>query len=158
MKSCYYFALENIWIINALVDTGGYESHKRYSCPCAEMLGPVACKSTPKALGCGKAEKHWKSMKACITHRQAMLSSKKAKKQLVTSADFARKKDESHRKHAQWTGVLWSDEDFEFCKLDHGCLGSVDEPVVKPARVFHCCLEVWEDVQFGQKGYDVHTV
>ena len=37
-------------------------------------------------------------------------------------------------------------------------MGSVEEPVVKPARVFCCYLEIWEDVQFGQKRYDVHTV
>ncbi len=39
------FAQDNIWIIAAWPDTA-YEWHKRYSCPCTEVLGPVACKST----------------------------------------------------------------------------------------------------------------
>ena len=76
----------------------------------------------------------------------------------MISAAFARQKNESHRKHAQWAGVLWTYEDFEFCKLDHYCSGSlVEELVVEPARVFHCYLEDWEDVQFSRKGDDVHA-
>ena len=118
----------------------------------------MACKSTSEVLGWGQAEGHWKSMKAQITGKRAKLGSEKAKKQSVISAAFARQKNESRRKHAQRAGVLWTDEDFEFCKLDHYCSGSlVEELVIEPARVFHCYLEDWEDVQFGRKGDDVHA-
>ena len=158
VKRRNYFARANIWIIAALEDTLAYEWHKRYSCPCTEILGPVACKSTSEALGCGQAERHWKSMKAQITGKRAKLGSEKAKKQSVISAAFARQKNELHRKHAQRAGVLWTDEDFEFCKLDHYCSGSlVEELVVEPSRVFHSYLEDWEDVQFGRKGDDIHA-
>jgi hypothetical protein len=67
VNHCNYFAQENIWIIATMVDTVAYKWHKRYSYPCTEILGPVACKSTSEALGCGQAERHWKSMKAQIT-------------------------------------------------------------------------------------------
>jgi hypothetical protein len=69
-------------------------------------LGPVACKSTSGVLGCAQAERHWKSMNAQITGKRAKLGSEKAKKQSVISVPFARQKNESHRKHAQWAGVL----------------------------------------------------
>jgi len=54
VKRCNYFAWENIWIIAALDDTLAYEWHKRYSYPCTEILGPVACKSTSEALDAGR--------------------------------------------------------------------------------------------------------
>jgi len=93
-----------------------------------------------------------------ITGKRAKLGSEKAKKQSVISTAFARHKNESYRKHAQWAGVLWTDEDFEFCKLDHHCSGLlIEELVVEPARVFHCYHEDWEDVQFGLKGDDAHA-
>ena len=158
VKRRNYFARDNIWIIAALPDTIAYEWHKRYSCPCTEVLGPVACKSTSEVLGCGQAGRHWKSMKAQITGKRAKLGSEKAKKQSVISAAFARQKNESHWKHAQRAGVLWTDEDFEFCKLDHYCSGPmVEELVVEPTKVFHCYREDWEDVQFNRKGDDVHA-
>ena len=52
--------------------------------------------------------------------------------------------------------MLWTDEDFEFCKLDHYFSElMVEELIVELMRVFHCYLKDWEDVQFGQKGDDV---
>ncbi len=32
----------------------------------------------------------------------------------------------------------------------------MENPQLKEARVFHACLEDWENVQFGRMGDDVH--
>lgn len=53
---------------------------------------------------------------------------------------------------------MWSDEDYDYCKMDHYCLGSIIENLVtKDVRVLHAYLEDWEDVQFGSKGDDIHA-
>jgi len=77
-------------------------------------------------------------MKAQKTGKHTNLGSEKTKKQSVICAAFARQKNETQRKQAQWAGVLWSDEDFEYCKLDEFCQGNItDEITIEIKRVFH---------------------
>jgi hypothetical protein len=86
------------------------------------------------------------------------MKSDKAKKQAVISAAYSHQACESRRKDAQRAGVLWSDEDYEYCKLDCYCSGSIIEKLVtKEVRVFHAYLEDWEDVLFNSKGDDIHA-
>ena len=97
-------------------------------------------------------------MKAQKTGKRTNLGSEKTKKQSVICAAFARQKNETRRKQAQRAGVLWSDEDFKYCKLDEYCQGNIMEEVtIEPKRVSHAYLEDWEDVQFNSKGDDVHA-
>ena len=88
-------------------------------------------------------------MKAQKTGKRTNLGSEKTKKQSVICAAFARQKNETQRMQAQRAGVLWCDEDFEYCKLDEYCQENITEEVsIEPKRVFHAYLEDWEDVQF----------
>jgi hypothetical protein len=97
-------------------------------------------------------------MKAQKTGKHTNLGSEKTKKQSVICAAFARQKNETQHKQAQRAGVLCSDEDFEYCKLDEYCQGNITEKVtIAPKRVFHVFLEYWEDVQFNSNGNDVHA-
>ena len=153
-----FFSRESIWIIAGDAKTVSYEWHKRYSVPATEVFGLCACLSCSLVLGCGQAERQWKAMKAQKTGKRTNLGSEKTKKQSVICAAFARQKNETQRKHAQRAGVLWSDEDFEYCKLDEFCQGNItDEITIETKRVFHAYLEDWEDVQFNSKGDDVHA-
>ena len=158
IKRRNYFSRANIWIIAEREDTMSYEWHKRYSCPCTEVFGPVACLTASDATGCGQAERNWKAMKAQKTGKRSNLSSDKMMKQAVISAAYARHKNDTKRLNARKAGVLWTDEDFEFCKIDHYCAGSIIEDLVEePTRTFHAYLEDWEDVQFNSKGDEVHA-
>ena len=86
-------------------------------------------------------------MKSQKTGKHTNLGSKKTKKESIMCAAFARQKNETQWKQAQKAGVLWSDEDFEYCKLDEYCQGNIMEEVtIQPKRVFHAYLEVYEDV------------
>jgi hypothetical protein len=97
-------------------------------------------------------------MKAHKTGKRTNLGSGKTKKQSIICAAFARQKNETQRKQAQRAGVLWTDEDFEYCKLDEYCQGKiVEELTLEPMRVFHAYLKDWEEHQFGSKGGDVHA-
>ena len=54
--------------------------------------------------------------------------------------------------------MLWSDKDFEYCKLDEHWQGNITEEVsIEPKRIFRAYLENWEDVQFNRKGDDIHA-
>ena len=54
--------------------------------------------------------------------------------------------------------MLWSDKDFEYCKLDEHWQGNVTEEVsIEPKRVFRAYLENCDDVQFNHKGDDIHA-
>jgi hypothetical protein len=97
-------------------------------------------------------------MKAQRTGKRANLSSEKMKKQAVISAAYARHKNDTKRHHARKAGVLWTDEDFELCKLDkYGTWLVVEDLVEAPKRIFHAYLEDWEDIQFNSKGDDAHA-
>jgi hypothetical protein len=61
VKWCNYFSRTNIWTIAGREDTTSYEWHKHYSCPCMEMIGPVACLTASDAIGCGQTERSWKA-------------------------------------------------------------------------------------------------
>ena len=61
-------------------------------------------------------------------------------------------------KRAQKAGVLGTNADFEYCKIDQYYQGSIVEKLCeKKARVFHAFLEDMEPVQFGSKGDYVCT-
>ena len=158
VKQRGFFSRESIWITAGDPMTISYEWHKRYSLPATEVFGLSACLSCSLVLGCGQAERQWKAMKVQKTGKRTNLGSEKTKKQSVICAAFARQKNETQRKQAQRAGVLWCDEDFEYCKLDEYCQGNITEEVsIEPKRVFHAYLEDWEDVQFNSKGDDVHA-
>ena len=93
VKCQNYFNRNSIWIIASREDTNAYKLHKRYSYPCTEMFGHVACISTSEVMGCGQAECIWKAMKAQKTGKQSNLGLEKTKKQAVISAAFARQKN-----------------------------------------------------------------
>ncbi len=153
-----FFSSESIWITAGDPMTISYEWHKRYSLPATEVFGLSACLSCSLVLGCGQAERQWKAMKAQKTGKRTNLGSEKTKKQSVICAAFARQKNETQRKQAQRAGVLWCDEDFEYCKLDEYCQGNIMEEVsIEPKRVFCAYFEDWQDVQFNSKWGDVHA-
>jgi hypothetical protein len=158
VKKRGFFSRESIWITASDPTTVSYEWHKRYSLPATEVFGLSACLTCSLVLGCGQAERQWKAMKAQKTGKRTNLGSEKTKKQSVICAAFERQKNETQRKQAQRAGVLWSDEDFQYCKLDEYCQGDITEDIViEPKRVFHAYLEEWEDMQFNSKGNDVHA-
>ena len=158
VKRWGFFSRASIWITAGDPKTVSYEWHKRYSVPATEVFGLCACLSCSLVLGCGQAERHWKAMKMQKTGKRTNLGAEKTKKQSVICAAFARQKNETQQKQAQCAGVLWTDEDFEYCKLDEYCHGNILEDLtIEPTRVFHAYLEDWEDCQFGSKGDDVHA-
>jgi hypothetical protein len=119
-----------------------YDWHKRYSVPVTEVFGLVACISTSLVLGCGQAEQHWKVMKVQKTGRHTNLGSEKTKKQSVIYASFARQKNETQCMQAKQASLLWTYEDFEYCKLDQYYQGNIpDEIVIELKRIFHAYLE-----------------
>ena len=70
------------------------------------------------------------------------LGVEKTKKQSVICASFARQNKETQHKQAQRAGVLWTDADFEYCKLDQYCQVNISNEIgIKPKRVFHAYLE-----------------
>ncbi len=76
-------------------------------------------------------------MKTQKTGKHTNLGSEKTKKQSVICTAFARQKNETQCKQAQPAGVLWSDKDFEYCKLDEHWQGNITEEVsIEPKRVF----------------------
>lgn len=96
-------------------------------------------------MGCGQAERNWNAMKAQKTEKRSNLGSEKTKKQAVISTAFASHKNARKRLNAQRAGILWTDEDFEFCKIDHYCAGNiVEELAMQPERVFHAYHVDWE--------------
>ena len=152
VKKRGFFSRESIWITASDPTTVSYEWHKRYSLPATEVFGLSACLTCSLVLGCGQAERQWKAMKAQKTGKRTNLGSEKTKKQSVICVAFARQKNETQRKQAQRAGVLWSDEDFQYCKLDEYCQGDISEDIViEPKRVFHAYLEDWEDVRFAAR-------
>jgi hypothetical protein len=60
-------------------------------------------------------------MKMQKTGKHTNLGSEKTKKQSVICSAFERQKNKTQRIQAQRAGVLWTDEDFEYCKLDEYC-------------------------------------
>ncbi len=60
-------------------------------------------------------------MKANKSRKQSNPSSEKTKKQAIISAVYSHQKNEAHCKKAQKAGVLWTDEDFEYCKIECFC-------------------------------------
>ena len=71
-------------------------------------------------------------MKAQKTGKRTNLGSEKTKKQSVICTAFARQKNETQRKQAQQAGVLWCDEDFEYCKLDEFCQWNITKFLLSP--------------------------
>ncbi len=78
-----------------------------------------------RELGIGQAEQNWKSIKANKVGNWSDLSPKKTKKQAIISAGYSHQKNGAHHKKAQKAGVLWTDEDFDNCKIDRYCQGSI---------------------------------
>jgi hypothetical protein len=92
------------------------------------------------------------------TGKQHNLGSEKTKKQSIICGALAWQKNETRRKQAHQADMLWSDEDFEYCKLDEYCQGAItEEDTVEPKRVFHAYLTDWAVVQFNSKGDDVYA-
>ena len=58
------------------------------------------------------------------TGQRTNLGYEKNKKQSIICSGFARQKNETQRIQAQRAGMLWTDEDFEYCKLDEYCQGT----------------------------------
>jgi hypothetical protein len=151
------FARSHIWVSAANDETMSHEWHKRYSLPHTKVFGDVACVSTPTSLGMGQAERIWKIVKANKKGNRSKMSPDKSKKQAIISAAYSHKKNEARRKAAQRAGVLWTDEDFKFCKLDKYLAAPVDQLLRQRIfRVFKAYREPWEKVQFGPKGDDIH--
>lgn len=90
--------------------------------------------------------------------QRARLSTEKAKAQTVVAGAYSHRKSEARRTKCQKAGKLWTDEDFEFMKLDRYCSGSIIESVTtKPTRHFKCYLEPWEEMAFDSRGDAVHA-
>jgi hypothetical protein len=158
VKRRNFFNRPMIWTTAEREDTVAYEWHYRYSRPFTKVFGEIACKTTARILGTGQSERYWKIDKNNCAGNRSNLKSDKTKKQAVISAAYSHQACESRRKDAQRAGVLWSDEDYEYCKLDRYCSGSIIEKLVtKEVRVFHAYLEDWEDVLFNSKGDDIHA-
>jgi hypothetical protein len=89
------------------------------------VFGKVGCFTCSEILGIGQDEQNWKAIKANKFEKQPNLSSEKIKKQAIISAAYSHQKNEAHHKTAQKAGVLWTDEDFDYCKIDRYCQGSI---------------------------------
>ena len=151
------WAGNNIWVSAANDETMSHEWHKHYSLPHTKVFGDVACVSTPTSLGMGQAERIWKIVKANKKGNRSKMSPDKSKKQAIISAAYSHKKNEARRKAAQRAGVLWTDKDFKFCKLDNYLAAPVNQLLRQRIfRVFKAYREQWEKVQFGSKGDDIH--
>jgi hypothetical protein len=153
-----YFAREHIWVSAGNDTTMAYDWHKRYSLPFTKVFGAVSCQVTASPLGIGQAEWNWKAVKANKSGKRSNLSPTKSKKQAVISASYSHKKSEARRMAAQRAGVLWTEEDFKFCKINSYC----SAPIVahlksRQLRVFYAYKEDWEEVQFSSKGDDIHA-
>ena len=153
-----YFAREHIWVSAGNDTTMAHTWHKRYSLPFTKVFGAVSCQVTPPLLGMGQAEQNWKAVKANKSGKHSNLSPAKSKKQAVISTSYSHKKSKAQRMAAQWASVLWTEEDFKFCKIHSYC----SSPMVahlksRQLRVFHAYKDDWEDVQFSLKGDDIHA-
>ena len=120
-----FFSRASIWITAGDPKMVSYEWHKRYSVPATKVFGLCACLSCSLVLGCGQAERHLKVMKMQKTGKHTNLGADKTKKQSVICAAFAMERNQTQRIQAQPAGVLWTDEDFEYCKLDEYCQGNI---------------------------------
>ena len=121
-------------------------------------FGPVACKAESRILGIGEGERYWKHSKNNSKGNRSNLSLSKVMKQAVISATYSYQVNEARRVKIQTAGVLWNDQDFEYCKLDHYCSGTiVDDLITKDVCVFNSYLEDWDDLQFNNKGDKVHA-
>ena len=122
-----YFSRGHIWVIAEREDCVSHEWHKRYSLGFTDVFGEVGCLTTSPTLGCGQAECNWKEFKDNRSGKRSNLSPEKAKKLSVISASYNHKKCEARRVQAQRAGVIWTDEDFKYCKLDSYCSESIIE-------------------------------
>ena len=121
VKHHNFFNRQMIWTTAEREDTVAYEWHYRYSRPFTKVFGEVACKTTARILGTGQSEQYWKIDKNNCAGNCSNLKSDKTKKQAVISAACSHQACESRRKDVQRAGMLWSDADYEYCKLDCYC-------------------------------------
>ena len=137
-------------------DCLSHEWHNRYSLGFTDVFGEVGCLTTLSTLGCEQAEHNWKEFKDNRSDKRSILSPEKAKKLSVLSASYSHKKCEARRVHAQRAGVIWTDDDFKYCKLDSYCSESIIKKLKEnEVRVFHAYMEDWEKMQFNSKGDEV---
>jgi hypothetical protein len=153
-----YFSREHIWVSAKREDCVSHQWHKRYSLGFTDVFGEVGCLTTSPTLGCGQAERNWKEFKDNRSGKRSNLSPEKAKKLSVISASYSHKKCEARRVQAQKAGVIWTDDDFKYCKLDSYCSESIIEKLKEnEVRVFHAYMEDWEKMQFNSKGDEVYA-
>ena len=108
----------------------------------------MGCLTTSPTLGFGQAERNWKEIMDNWSGKRSNLSPEKAKKLSVISASYGHKKCEAHCVQAQKAGVIWTDDDFKYCKLDSYCSESIIEKLKEnEVRVFHAYMEDWEMMQ-----------
>jgi hypothetical protein len=89
------------------------------------VFGQVGCFKWSEIFGIGQAEQNWKAIKANKFWKRSNLSSMKIKKQAIISAAYSRQKVEACHKTAQKSSMLWTDEVFDYCKIDQYCQGSI---------------------------------
>jgi len=94
-----------------------HEWHNRYSRPFTKVFGPVACKTEPRILGIGEGERYCKHDKNYSKGNRSNIAPSKVMKQAVISAAYSHQANEARRVRTQTAGVLWNDQDFEYCKF-----------------------------------------
>jgi hypothetical protein len=154
-----YFSRGHIWVSAERDDCASHEWHKRYSLGFTDVFGEVGCLTTSPTLGCGQAECNWKEFKDNWSRKSSNLSPEKSKKLSVISTSYSHKKCEAHRVKDQKAGVIWTNDDFKYCKLDSYCPENIIEKLKEnEVRVFHAYMEDWEKIQFNSKGEEVYAV
>ena len=74
---------EFIWKSKDIKDGNSHLWHQKYSLPCTEVLGFVACRVTSKVLGIGAAERSWGDIKTIKSGKRSDISSDVSEKQTI---------------------------------------------------------------------------
>ena len=146
----------HIWIIAENPNESAHMWHKKYSVPLTTVLGPLACIVTSKILGIGTAERNWKQFKEAKSGKMVNLGNEKAKKKAVIYGEYQQKKARLRKEKLSAAGKMWTDEDFECCKMDAFCKDIKDSVEAQKegssVRNFLAWKETWEGKKIDTKG------
>ena len=134
-----------------------HEWHKTYSVDSTKLLGNLACIVTSNIIGIGSADRHWKIIKAVKTGQRANTGTIHRKKQSLIYGASMHQKSSSQQEKLSSSYKLWSEDDFQGCKMGVFCNEIIDFSDAPQSnngevRIFHAGVETWDKKELGTTG------